>query len=218
MLQTYVTKLLRGRRRTQHRVWAAKAAARARASGGQLTLEVDPTATVSPTVDVRVRSGSRNRLVIGAGVRLEDDVFILLADGDVHIGADSHLRQRVVLNVGGTLRLEGENILSWGTTVHCAERVTLEPQASCSEYVTITDSRHFQTDGDAWFYHQSESAPVRLGRNVWLAAKSTVMMGTDIGAASIVAAHAVVSGDVDPASLMAGTPARRIRSSLRIEP
>ena len=54
-------------------------------------------------------------------------------------------------------------------------------------------------------------APIVVGRNVWLAAGATVLQGVTVGEDSVVAAGAVVTRDVPPATLVAGVPARVVR-------
>lgn len=91
----------------------------------------------------------------------------------------------------------------------------MREMASCSEYVTIVDSRHFHAADGSWFYSNSESKPVEIGRNVWLASKSTVIMGAQIGADALVGTNSVAGGVVAPETVVAGVPARPVRSSLR---
>jgi len=55
-------------------------------------------------------------------------------------------------------------------------------------------------------------APIRLGANVWIGAAAIVIGGVTIGDGAVVAAGAVVSRDVPPATLVAGVPARTVRS------
>jgi acetyltransferase-like isoleucine patch superfamily enzyme len=55
------------------------------------------------------------------------------------------------------------------------------------------------------------SAPVRLERNVWIGAGAQILQGVTVGADAVVAAGAVVTRDVEPATLVGGVPAGLIR-------
>ena len=56
------------------------------------------------------------------------------------------------------------------------------------------------------------AAPIKIERNVWIAANVTVIGGVTIGEHSVVAAGSVVTKDVPAYSLVGGNPARVIRS------
>ncbi|MFE0413524.1 DapH/DapD/GlmU-related protein [Streptomyces tendae] len=56
------------------------------------------------------------------------------------------------------------------------------------------------------------SAPIRIERNVWIGASAVVLQGVTVGADAVVAAGAVVTRDVPARSVVAGVPARVIRS------
>lgn len=55
-------------------------------------------------------------------------------------------------------------------------------------------------------------APIVVGRNVWIGSNSTILQGVTIGDNSIIAAGSVVTKDVPPNAIVAGVPARFIRS------
>jgi acetyltransferase-like isoleucine patch superfamily enzyme len=59
---------------------------------------------------------------------------------------------------------------------------------------------------------QITTAPIRIGRGVWIAAGAMVLQGVVVGEDAVVAAGAVVTKDVPPRTLVAGVPARVIRS------
>ena len=56
------------------------------------------------------------------------------------------------------------------------------------------------------------SRPVRIGDDVWIGGHASILPGVTIGARSVVAAGAVVSKDVPEDVLVAGVPAKVIRS------
>lgn len=56
------------------------------------------------------------------------------------------------------------------------------------------------------------SAPIVVGRNVWIGSNSTILQGVTIGDNSIIAAGSVVTKDVPANAIVAGVPARFIRS------
>src|SRR3954463_751593 len=58
---------------------------------------------------------------------------------------------------------------------------------------------------------QIVAAPITIRRNVWLGAGAIVLQGVTVGEDSVVAAGAVVTRDVPPATLVAGVPARVLR-------
>jgi acetyltransferase-like isoleucine patch superfamily enzyme len=75
--------------------------------------------------------------------------------------------------------------------------------------VTITSQVH-PTCPPRW--GRVVSKPVRIGNEVWIGANAIILPGVTIGEGSIVAAGAVVTDDVPSFSIVAGVPARVIRT------
>ncbi len=76
----------------------------------------------------------------------------------------------------------------------------------------------FNVFGDTW----SENTPPHLsqlpfkadtivGNDVWIGRESLIMPGVKIGDGVIIAAHSVVTKDIEPYSIVGGTPAKLIR-------
>ena len=52
---------------------------------------------------------------------------------------------------------------------------------------------------------------IKIGNDVWIGAKAIILSGTTIGDGSIVAAGSVVSGKIEPYTIVGGNPAREIK-------
>ncbi|MBN2239591.1 MAG: acyltransferase [Dehalococcoidales bacterium] len=61
-------------------------------------------------------------------------------------------------------------------------------------------------------YYPSKVAPTVIKKGAWVAPASIIMCGITIGENSIVGAASVVTHDVDPYTVVAGNPARQIKT------
>ena len=67
-------------------------------------------------------------------------------------------------------------------------------------------------DGDRWSWKYSDSKSIVIEDNVWIGEYAAILKGVRIGEGSIVASHAVVTKDVPPYSIVAGNPAKVVKS------
>ncbi|MBI3932654.1 MAG: acyltransferase [Acidobacteria bacterium] len=94
-----------------------------------------------------------------------------------------------------------------------AEAVTLEPQVTLAERVLVlTHTNVGYRDHPLQRHFPAMAAPVILRRGSFVGAQVTILPGVRIGPESFVAAGSVVVEDVPPRSLVAGVPARPVRT------
>lgn len=94
-----------------------------------------------------------------------------------------------------------------------AEAVTLEDQVTLAERVMVlTHSNVGYRDHPLQAHFPPLAAPVTVRRGSFLGAGCTVLPGVSIGPCSFVAAGSVVTEDVPAWTLVAGVPARPVRS------
>lgn len=85
-------------------------------------------------------------------------------------------------------------------------------------WVTITDNSHGNTDIDSLKQRPIErqiisKGPVRIGNNVWIGDKATILPNVTIGDGAVIAANAVVTKDVPAYSVAAGNPAKIVKKA-----
>lgn len=125
----------------------------------------------------------------------------------VHFGDDNRIRCHE-----GSLRIGDKCVFGRETTVNCYLDIEIGAATLVSDWVYICDFDHVTRDLDLPIKDQGiVKTPVRIGAGSWLGTKVSVLRGAEIGARSVVAAHAVVRDKSPELSLLAGIPATVIR-------
>ncbi len=134
------------------------------------------------------------RVVFGDNVRVKMEVtpYTQTPEALIEIGDDSYLN---------------------GTRFSCAQLIRIGPRA------ILADARILDTDFhpvDPTRRHDPKGpvriAPVIVDENVWIAAAAGILPGTQIGRNSVVGFGAVCSGVYPADALIAGNPAKVIRT------
>jgi acetyltransferase-like isoleucine patch superfamily enzyme len=182
--------------RSRREALIARLRAEAAWKRSSVDIDISPDARLGPGIRVHLDPHTQSRLHIGPGAIIDGRCRINLRGGSVSLGECSVLREGVVLNVSGTLEIGDQSLLSYGTIIHCADRVSLGPLVGVAEYVTIVDSTHFLTEPDVRHFDNVRTKPVSVGRNSWLCPKATVASGVSIGDFCVVGAGVTLTRDV----------------------
>lgn len=157
-------------------------------------LKIDPTATVSPLADIE-RSVRGTLIEIGARTLVDSFVKIKPTggSGEVVIGADCALNSGIVIYTGNGVRI--------GDAVLIAANCTLAP----TNHAFGDTTRRIRDQG-----FQPSRGGIVIEDDVWLGAGVVVLDGAHIGKGCVIAAGSVVRGTLEPYSIYAGVPAKRI--------
>ena len=158
--------------------------------------------------------------------------------GRIGIGSHSVIYENAQLAAYGNGSIQlGENSIVGDVRIYCRERITIGKRAVFSWNVFIQDFHPHPLDPDkrgkqlesmtlgfmpAFDGHKAKSLPVdwvfptepvELGDDIWFGANCTVLPGARVGSGSIIAAGAVVvKGEYPPRSVLAGNPARVVKT------
>jgi acetyltransferase-like isoleucine patch superfamily enzyme len=188
-------------------------------------------AVMNPWAAVRGTLRRRRALrtcVLGPGAVVYEPERVVSVDGDrqrIRIGANTHVRGEILALPGGMVRIGEYCYLGEGSRVWAQSSVSVGDRVLIAHQVTILDSlthpldagerhRHFATiisrghpaDVDL------DARPVIVEDDAWIGCHCVILRGVRIGAQAIVGAGSVVTSDVPAHSIVAGNPARVVRT------
>jgi acetyltransferase-like isoleucine patch superfamily enzyme len=149
--------------------------------------------------------------VQGRGIlNIGDDVTI---DGKCSFGFAARYSDRPTLTIGD------HTIIGYGTSFTVGDRITVGRHCQISIGVTILDAPGHPLDPvtrrEGKPALREDVRPVTIEDDVWIGQKVIILPGVTIGQGSVVAAGSVVMTSVPPNVLVAGNPARQVRSILQ---
>jgi acetyltransferase-like isoleucine patch superfamily enzyme len=126
----------------------------------------------------------------------------------VHIGEGNKLRCHE-----GNLRIGDKCVFGKDNVVNCYLDVEFGAATIVADWVYVCDFDHVYSDIHRPIKDQGiAKSPVRIGPDVWVGTKVTVLRGVQVGHGSVLAAHAVVNKDVPPMSVVVGVPGRVVKN------
>ena len=111
---------------------------------------------------------------------------------------------------GVNIRVGRDVFINHNCTLNDIGGITIGDEVFIGPRVSLITSGH--PVDPALRRRQITAAPIVIERGVWLCAGATVLHGVTVGEDSVVAAGAVVTHDVPARVLVAGVPARVVRS------
>ncbi len=110
-----------------------------------------------------------------------------------------HIDEQAFVNMK-VLYLDGYR----GGQIHIGKRVAIAPHVS---FITESNPNNSRLRLIPEF---SQAGPIQVGDDAWIGAGAIILPGTRIGACAVIAAGAIITGDVPDYAIMAGVPARQI--------
>lgn len=117
-------------------------------------------------------------------------------------GCSVQIRENAVLRLGS-------GFINSGARIECYGHVSIGQRVMIGSDVHIMDGDGHRLDDNV-----SLILPVVIHDNVWIASRVTILKGVEIGYGAVVASGAVVTRSVPSRTLVAGVPARVIRSDV----
>ena len=124
-----------------------------------------------------------------------DESFAMFPPFYTECGKNIFLGKRVFINFGCHFQDQGGVYIGDGALI--------------GSYVVMATINHGLDPAHRADNHPS---PIRIGKNVWVGSHATILPGVTVGDNAVVAAGAVVTKDVPPNTVVAGVPARMLKT------
>ena len=134
---------------------------------------------------------------------------LLDVDGTMSVGKRTiwrspRTRVWVTVSKGATLTLGDRVLLNDGANIACYLKITIGENTQIADFATVYDTNFHRVSPDT----EVVTAPVIIGKNVWIGARSIVLPGVTIGDHSVIAAGSIVTDSIPARSVAVGAPAR----------
>lgn len=127
-------------------------------------------------------------------------------------------RGRIIINDDVMLFAKGALILGKNFGINkysrivAHERIEIGDNVTVGQFATILDHDHrYEFEGENLQLDGYVTAPIKIGNNVWIADKCTILKGVTIGNNVIVGANTLVNKDVPDNVIIGGSPFRILK-------
>ena len=148
----------------------------------------------------RIRIWGRPAITIKGTAIIQDRVRMVSQITPIEIAVDKN----AILEIGESA------FINYGTSIAAMKHVKIGKNVLIGTYVNITDNNFHRVEPERR-KELPESFPVCISDNVWLGTRVIVLPGVTIGEGSVIGAGSVVTHDIPPRVIAAGTPAKVIR-------
>lgn len=163
---------------------------------------------------------------IPASVSIKKGIVIINNQNNpakISFGDKSRICENVELRVSahsGEIKVGSNSLLNSNCHLHSMSNITIGNRVLLSYNVSIFDNNSHPLDPKLRAEHwtnedidaQVSTAPVIIEDDVWIGANVTILKGVTIGKGSIIAANSVVTDNVESLVVMAGNPAKKIKT------
>lgn len=167
--------------------------------------------------------------IIGSAVTLHEEAVAINPRGRdaLQVGDYSRIHGQLWVFDDGSISVGHHSFVGLGSRLWSSKRIHIGNYVLISHLVDIHDGNSHSLDwrerraeinarlerGDDSPPTNANSAPVIIEDDVWIGFKSTILKGVTIGRGAVVAAGSVVTKDVPPFTLVAGNPAKVVRTT-----
>lgn len=175
----------------------------------------------------RVRSNAQ----VNGKILLSYQANVILQDGakreQVILEDNASLYGKVLVQTNGIVHIGEHTMIGHNTMIQSCNNINIGTHCAIASNTTICDNNNHPISPkfrrkiritppghDLKLWKHSVSSPINIGNNCWIGTNVRICKGVTIGDNSIVAACSVVTKNVPPNCIVAGNPARIVKTDI----
>jgi galactoside O-acetyltransferase len=179
-------------------------------------IEVDKSSIIDTPINVRLDNPDTNAekkyLTIGKNCIIHGTFVFESTEGKIEIGNHSYIGASTFISKS-SISIGNNVTIAWGCTIYDHDSHSMD---FLDRRKDIDDELRDIRNGDSFILNKDwskvKSEPIRICDDSWIGMNSIILKGVTIGEGAIVGAGSVVTKDVPAWTVVAGNPARVVKT------
>jgi acetyltransferase-like isoleucine patch superfamily enzyme len=164
------------------------------------------TSTLYPESKVYNFQKIKERILIGEHSHIRGELVIFPSGGEINIGNYCFIGENSKIWSNNNITIKDHVLISHNVNIHDSNAHPIDHLERRNDYINMLSSGFSKVNNNV------DTLPILIEEDAWIGFNSIILKGVTIGKGAIVAAGSVVTKDVPSFTMVAGNPAKVIKS------
>lgn len=150
---------------------------------------------------------------VGNDVHIDKNVEFMRFPKNIFLGDNLIIKEGVRIcscNEQAMISIGANTTVGYHTFLFASNKIEIGSDCMIAPFVYLVDSDHGIDKAEKMNSQPNQTAPIKIGNDVWIGTGAKILKGVTIGDGAIIAAGAVVKDDVPPYKIVGGVPGKII--------
>lgn len=151
--------------------------------------------------------------MLGKHVHIDKRVEFMRFPKNISLGEEVVVKEGARIcacNERAKIQIGARTTIGYHTFIFASHGIQIGDDCLIAPFVYLVDSNHQVKRSLLINQQPNETAPITIGKGVWIGSNVTVLKGVTIGDGAVIAANSVVNKDIPSFEIWGGTPAKKI--------
>lgn len=150
---------------------------------------------------------------VGINVRFDSIVHLMRYPELIELSDDVYIKSGARLcpcNTEARITIGKRTTIGYNTLIFASEAIEIGADCMIAPNVYFVDSNHGIDRSLRMNIQANTTAPIKVEDDVWIGTGTVVLKGSFIAQGCVIAANSVIRGSLEPFSIYAGSPAKKV--------